>query len=92
MLSPNPFTTSTTLSFRLGKPENLQFTVYNLQSVSIKIYDLFGREVATVVDEVMQPGEHVVRFDAGSLPAGVYILKESSVFSRQSLVGKLIKF
>jgi hypothetical protein len=69
---------------------DLQFTVYNLQRITIKIYDLHGREVATVVDEVMPAGEHIVNFDTGHLKPGVYIYRKSAVSSQQSAVGKLI--
>jgi predicted outer membrane repeat protein len=54
---------------------DLQFTVYNLQSVSIKLYDLHGREVAMVVDRQFPAGEHIVKFDASRLPAGVYFCR-----------------
>jgi len=69
---------------------DVQFTVYNLQRVSLRIYDLYGREVATVVDEMFPAGEHRVRFDTGMLPPGVYLLEKSSVISRQSSVVKLL--
>jgi len=51
---------------------NLQFSTFNLQRISLKIYDLYGRAMATVVDEVMPAGEHVLQFDASGLPAGIY--------------------
>jgi hypothetical protein len=79
---PNP--TSGVLSFGFRFPDS--------GKVTLKIYDLHGREVATVVDEVLPAGEHTVSFDASELPAGVYIWKNSSVVSRQSSVGKFIKY
>jgi hypothetical protein len=51
---------------------NLQFTIYSLQSVLIKIYDVQGREVAVLLDQKMPAGEHTVTWDASSLPAGIY--------------------
>jgi hypothetical protein len=92
MVYPNP--TSGVSSFR--------FQVSGLEHVTLKIYDLHGREVETVVDGLMPAGEHVVSFDASSLATGVYIYRElsvaksasggSSVFSRQTSAGKLIKY
>jgi photosystem II stability/assembly factor-like uncharacterized protein len=67
---------------------NLQFTIYNLQSVSVKMYDLHGREVATVIDQQFSEGEHVVSFDASSLPAGVYVMKLQA--GGQMVTGKLL--
>jgi hypothetical protein len=70
---------------------NLQFTVYSLQRISLKIYDLQGREVAIVLDEVMPEGEHVVSFDTSRLPPGVYIYRMASVGQLDNwAVGKII--
>jgi len=40
--------------------------------VTLKVYDALGREVATIVDEVREPGVYRVEWDAGSFPSGVY--------------------
>jgi hypothetical protein len=79
---PNPTSGSSQFAVRSSRSEH----------ITIKIYDLHGREVATVIDQQLPAGEHTVSFDAGSLPAGVYIYLKSSVVSLQSSVGKLIKF
>ncbi len=62
---PNPFLQSTFISFELEKPE----------TVSLKVYDMFGREVTTLINnEWRNRGEYVEHFDASaySLKAGVY--------------------
>lgn len=61
---PNPFNPSTTIKFSLPKSEK----------VSLKVYDLLGREVATLVDDLMSAGEHQVVFNSSrpSLPSGIY--------------------
>ena len=46
--------------------------VGGLGFVSLKVYDILGREVATLVNEVKQPGTYTVQFDASSLANGVY--------------------
>lgn len=62
---PNPFNPSTVISYRL--PINGQ--------VTLKVYDVLGREVATLVDEENPAGEYEVKFDATDLASGVYIYK-----------------
>jgi hypothetical protein len=43
---------------------------------------LLGRDVATVVDERMLPGEHTIRWNTGGLPSGMYLYKiQSGSFS-----------
>jgi hypothetical protein len=41
--------------------------------ISLKVYYILGREAASLVNEVMQAGNHNVTFDAGTLQSGIYI-------------------
>ena len=59
---PNPFNPSTTINFSI--PENTQ--------VTLKIYDVLGKEVSTLINQVVPGGNHEVQFDATGLPSGVY--------------------
>ncbi len=59
---PNPFNPTTTI----------QFNVPSSGFVSLKVYDVLGREVRTLVDKMEQPGNYTVTFNAGNLPSGVY--------------------
>ena len=61
---PNPFTTSTTLSFRLEKPDNVRFTVYNVHSQIV--YTIEGRR---------EKGEQKIEWNAEGLPAGMYFYR-----------------
>ena len=59
---PNPFNPSTTI----------EFTVAELTSVSLKIYNTVGQEVVTLVNESKQPGNYSANFDASQFSSGVY--------------------
>ena len=59
---PNPFNPTTHFEYRVAA------AVF----VALKVYDALGREVATIVDEVKQPGVYQVEWDAKSFPSGVY--------------------
>lgn len=59
---PNPFNPVTHIRFDLPEQAHVRLTVY----------DLLGREVKNLVDEVKQPGFYAVPFDAGSFASGVY--------------------
>lgn len=59
---PNPFNPSTKINISL--PEK--------SLVSLKIYDLLGKEVAELVNEELSAGKHSVEFNATALPSGMY--------------------
>jgi choice-of-anchor B domain-containing protein len=59
---PNPFNPVT----------NIQFSIANSQLTIVKVYDVLGREVATLVNEPREPGNYQVQFDASRLGSGVY--------------------
>jgi hypothetical protein len=60
---PNPFNPVT----------NFQFSIVNRQLTILKVYDLLGREIATLVNEEKQPGTHTVQWDASNVASGVYL-------------------
>ncbi|MBU2508386.1 MAG: family 10 glycosylhydrolase [Bacteroidetes bacterium] len=70
---PNPFNPSTTIKFTIPLAEIRQMPDgVSLQNVTLKIFDILGREVATVLEKEIEPGVHEVNFDAGNLSSGVY--------------------
>ena len=44
----------------------------------MKVYDILGKEIATLVNEVHQAGNYKVTFDATNLPAGIYFYRLQS--------------
>jgi uncharacterized lipoprotein YddW (UPF0748 family) len=62
---PNPFNPTTTIEFRIPSSD----------LVSLKVYDVLGREVATLVDRELAPGSYQIQFDGSNLPSGVYIVR-----------------
>ena len=78
---PNPFNPSTTIRFSTPKRSD----------VSLKIFDLLGREVAMVHNGTLDAGEHSMHFDASQLRSGVYVYRldtEGHTISRRMVVMK----
>jgi photosystem II stability/assembly factor-like uncharacterized protein len=59
---PNPFNPVT----------NFKYQIANNKFVTLKVFDILGKEVATPVNEKQQPGTYEVKFDGGNMPSGVY--------------------
>jgi hypothetical protein len=62
---PNPFNPSTVISYRVA----------HLGNVTVKVFDMLGREIATLVNEVKAAGSYTVTFNAINLPSGVYFYR-----------------
>jgi hypothetical protein len=56
--------------------------------VTLKIFDLYGREIMTMMDETKSTGEYSVKMDVSDLPAGVYLVWVQA--GGQSAVKKLV--
>jgi len=62
---PNPFNPSTTIRFKVA----------NAGAVQLKVYDMFGREVSTLVDMNMSAGTYEATFNGANLASGIYFYK-----------------
>ena len=62
---PNPFNPATTFAFQIAQRSN----------VTLKIYDIIGREVATIVSGMMEPGKYTRQWNAASFASGVYFYR-----------------
>ncbi|MBI5726209.1 MAG: T9SS type A sorting domain-containing protein, partial [Ignavibacteriales bacterium] len=65
---PNPFNPATTIKFNIPVTGN----------VSLKVYDILGREVITLVDEVKTAGSYSISFNASKLSSGIYFYRMQS--------------
>ncbi len=62
---PNPFNPTTVIGYSIASASH----------VSLKVFDLLGREIAVLVNTQMAPGSHTAQFDASRLSSGVYFYK-----------------
>ena len=75
---PNPFNPST----------SIHYTVGNRQFLTLKVFDLLGREIQTLVNEEKPAGVYEAEFDASNLPSGVYFyqLKAGSFVTTKKMI------
>ncbi len=76
---PNPFNPIT----------NIQYQVPEYSFVSLQVFDIFGREVQTLVNSYIQPGYYQVEFDGSNLASGIYYYQLKTPNSNR-LMGKMI--
>ena len=70
---PNPFNPKTKIKYSIPNLETRHSS--SLQNVKLKIYDILGREVATLVNEQQHPGKYEVIFNASHLTSGTYFYR-----------------
>lgn len=78
---PNPFNPTTKIEFKIGRQTGVKLSVYNL----------YGQEIITLVDEVKPAGSHVLHFDGSALASGIYFYKltyDSQIISKKMVVMK----
>ena len=62
---PNPFNPVTTINYQISETS----------LVTLKIYDTLGREITTLVNKQLSPGNYSVKFNGSNLPSGLYLYK-----------------
>ncbi len=71
---PNPFNPVTTIKYSIPEISGLNKNM----SVKLKVYDILGNEVESLVDEIKTPGNYSVDFNAGKYSSGVYFYRLTS--------------
>ena len=74
---PNPFNPSTSISFSLPRRS----------FASMKVFDLIGREIATIVSEELSAGDHSYQWNAEGFPSGVYFYRLVADVTRSGQAG-----
>ena len=67
---PNPFNPSTTIKYSIPS-----VGTRHVSSVQLKVYDILGREVITLVNKQQKPGNYEIEFDASNLTSGLYFYR-----------------
>jgi hypothetical protein len=78
---PNPFNPTT----------NVEFRIAHFRLVTLRVFDLLGKEVATLVNDVRPAGVYTLRWDASSLPSGVYYYQLRAVDASTSSAGVFVE-
>jgi hypothetical protein len=80
---PNPFNPKTKIKFEIPKTGLEGYT-----DVSIKVYDILGREVVVLVNEKLRPGTYETEFDGTNFSSGVYfyVLRTGNYFETKKMV------
>jgi hypothetical protein len=66
---PNPFNPTTTI----------EFSIPNTEFVTLKIYNILGQEMATLVSEKLKPGSYKYNWDASAFSSGLYLFRLETV-------------
>ncbi len=72
---PNPFNPATTIKYSVPTSSPLVKGRIEEGFVTLKVYDILGREVATLMNKKQKPGNYEISFSAENLSSGVYLLK-----------------
>ncbi|MBK7160087.1 MAG: T9SS type A sorting domain-containing protein [Ignavibacteria bacterium] len=78
---PNPFNPST----------NIRYNLNSDSYIILKVFDILGKEIKTLVHQKQSKGKYEIRFDAENLPGGIYFYKIESEFNSETGRMLLIK-
>ena len=70
---PNPFNPSTKIKFNIPSVGDAYYV--SPTNTLLKVYDILGREIKTLINKPMQKGEYEIEFDGSDLPSGIYFYR-----------------
>jgi predicted acyl esterase len=88
---PNPFNPTTTIKFSIPAHILSSRDALTRDLVLLRVYNILGKEIATLVNEKLQPGTYKVKFDGSNLPSGIYFYKLETENYRETRKMLLIK-
>jgi len=71
---PNPFNPTTKIRFTIPFNDN---TILSQEKTQLLVYDILGREIATLIEKELTPGNHEIEFHNSDLPSGIYFYRLS---------------
>ena len=80
-INPNPFNPITTINYTLKEEAN----------VLLKVYNIHGQEVDTLVNDIKNPGEYSVEFNGSNLSSGIYLFNMKANNNISTIKGTLLK-
>ena len=72
---PNPFNPTTTIKYSIPVVVGTAYAQSLQQNITLKVYNVLGQELETLVNEKQSPGNYQVTFSGDNLPSGVYIYR-----------------
>lgn len=72
---PNPFNPNTKIVFSVGKLNSNNLSDVRGAFVSLKVYDMLGKEVADLHNKIIQPGTYYAEWNASDMPSGMYFYR-----------------
>lgn len=85
---PNPFSTRGVSAFGGNPTTTISYYLTSPNSVQLKIYDVLGNEISTLVEEFQEAGIYKINFDGSNLSSGIYIYR--LIVGKNSLIKKMM--
>ncbi|MCP5064760.1 MAG: T9SS type A sorting domain-containing protein, partial [Ignavibacteriae bacterium] len=70
---PNPFNPTTTIEYSVPNVESSKGF-----SIQLKVFNILGQEIVTLVNGIRLPGKHTIKFDSSNLTSGIYFYQLTS--------------